>query len=133
MDFQRNINIKKAMNIGLGCKRAFDTKDEAMAWLYSYKEEIEEFPFESWEKAIEENGSMKIYMNWGKLSFVKWLKNNIKVKELMYETQFLNSEERMGLKECKLLADEFQEFIHFKKGDKLKKYKNILNLIEGMK
>jgi len=131
MNFERGKNIKKGLKIGLGSKRAFETIEEGIVWLFKFPEEIDDNPFVDWNNSINDSDDHFGTSDWGKLALTKWIKANIKVKELMYEPNFLDNEHLMGLKESKQLVDEFVEFLKWRYNDKIKRYSKILTLIEN--
>lgn len=111
MNFERNTDPKKSLDIGLRAKRAFKTIEEAVDWVNMFPEVISDGNFSTWEEektvrlpsfysgqgyhsSIPERTSNKLQM-------VKWIKDNIKFEG---EEQY-----KIGLKDSKRILDRAYE------------------------
>ncbi len=113
--FQRGMDPKESMKIGLTAKRVFESQKEMVDWILLFPRIVTENLFDSWNpKDLEENWNAEwgknFYnftedSNYSKLRMVKWIKNNLSMK-------YTGGEYDLGLKESKEVADAVCEKIY---------------------
>lgn len=131
--FERGLDPKRSMKIGLRVKRNFDSDEELIQWILDFPDEVTDGLFTSWDPSKmvtywSEEHKKNFYNfsdfqqqkgEFSKLMMVKWIKNNIYMNTKYGEYQ-------LGLKEAKDIADVVcqriyekgvvEENLHFERG-----------------
>ena len=87
-------------------KRVFDTNQEAAEWLYLFPKICTEGIITNWRDAVEKDwqyADKYHYISSLKIIIVKWIKQNLSIKNDQYEY--------MGLKEAKYIFDLLEDII----------------------
>jgi len=134
--FQRGMDPKASMRIGLVSKRVFDSDEEIIKWILQFPKIVTEGTLDKWDpenmKGTYSEEYRKNFWNFkeekdfSKLRMVKWIKSNIFMR-----TKY--GEYDLGLKECKQIADIVCERIYKNKINEAQEFQRGIDPKASMK